>query len=944
MIQNRWLSQPWTRGLLLTLILFLSVLNLLTFWLARPKELPFEWAASRQGITIVRVSDVSLKDSLPEGALWVAVDDRVIQSPQDVLQWLQAVKNHQRVKLKFIKSGFYVIPWEIRKVPFLPKLWVWLTGILLLGVAAWFNPRFNLSQFHRRLWATAFSMGLIYLFSPIGRWNALDWIFWGLDRFGFALAPPALLHWALSWMHRGYSRTWRMLRLAWPLTWLTVHGTFMLAGMLGFWYVWSESYRFTYHLLHGLDWALLGLTASLTIYLGLSAVPRLYGVEKTRMQIITGSIILAYIPTLLFLLPLIIQNGGQPWTFLAVLFHPLLPIGLTVAITRYRLDIEHLFRVGLIYTTVFLSLGLFYSVLLVLIQWAFQNDPVARLFMMVMVTTIPSILLYPVLLQWTTRVIDRYYFGARSHQREELEHMLWRDLDIFPLEQWISRSIDLLKKALECSWADCMLSTYPDGEPIWVMNQTPPAEELHGILDKSDEPESTFSRVGRPIRPGILRYSTPRMTIYRMECASSEPLRAAYWLQFDSHDHWLAHDDIELLVRLQNRVALALQNSRLFIEVQQRARNMEELQLFHQTILHALDVGLLLTNDTHTKVLMVNQALARWLGTEPDQVSGKPLLHWLPKPFVHTLMSSFTQDPAADVSVRPLLKIRFPTPRGETLLLQVTRRKLDVPMGEERVLGYLYLMEDITHQQQLEQQLIQAEKLSSIGLLAAGIAHEINTPLTGITSYTQMLVKSSRPASHEQRLLMRIQDCADQMREIVQTLLDMGQPQRRTNQVLELQSVIQRALRLLQPHLKQSPAELRIECDELPVRIFGNEAQMNQVLTNLVLNARDAMPTGGTLSVRVKSSNPWAIIEIEDTGAGIDEQSLSRIFDPFYTTKASQGGTGLGLSITYHIVRNLGGAIEVQSEPGRGTLFRVKLPLFTGETQQYGIHSTSAHR
>ncbi len=940
-MRKRWVTNNWVRAFILTLVVILAVWNLLAAWLSHQPTLPLEWVESPEGLVVFRVTNARLRDSIPENALWVAVDNVALRTSEDVERWLKTLEPGQVVKLKFVKTGFYIVPWKVETEPLIPRLWVWITGALLLAVAAWISPRFGLSQFHRRLWATALALSLIYLFSPIGRWHAIDWIFWLLDRLGFALAPAALIHWALSWGHRPLLPTWRLTRKIWPILWFSLHLAFAFTGLFGIWDLWSPSYRIMFHRILWADWALLALAAMIAVGFGLTGIPRLRGTEKSRLQLITGSLVLAYLPSTLVLIPLLLQGGGQPWSTLAVLFHPILPLGLAIAVTRYRWDVEHLFRSGLINISLMLGLGAMYSVIFGLIHWAFQNDTLAQIFMMSLIATIPGIFAYPILRDWMSQAVDRYYFGARSRPREELERMLWRDLNILPIESWLTRMLSLLNPALETQWTNVLLYAGP-GEPSWITAATPPAF-IRELVEHVDNRATSTPGIGRPVRPGIVRIAGPSVTVYRIECPVDTELKAVFYLMWNYPDHWLGRDDVELLTRLQKRVTLALQNFRLFNEVQQRAEILENLQRFQYTVIHALDVGILLTDLDHRTILLSNRTVGRWLNTTPEAMENQSLLDFFPDFFVQKVRQYFDTLSARPESGLPLLKAYLHNPQGRTILLQITRRTIEVPVGDQTVAGYLYVMEDITRQHQLEQQLIQSEKLSSIGLLAAGIAHEINTPLTGIASYTQMLLQKDFD-ENTRRLLGRIHDLSDQMKQIVQTLLDMAQPQRQTEQVVVLQEVVQRALRLLNPHLKNTHVDIKLDLDEQPVRVFGNEAQLHQVLSNLILNARDAMPEGGTLSIRVYADPPWAILTIRDTGIGMDEQTRNRIFDPFFTTKAGKGGTGLGLTITYHLVRQAGGRIEVESAPGEGTTFRVQIPLFTGERQRHGVDQTAARR
>jgi hypothetical protein len=238
------------------------------------------------------------------------------------------------------------------------------------------------------------------------------------------------------------------------------------------------------------------------------------------------------------------------------------------------------------------------------------------------------------------------------------------------------------------------------------------------------------------------------------------------------------------------------------------------------------------------------------------------------------------------------------------------------------------VLEDVTGRVRLEEQLQQREKLSSIGLLAAGVAHEINTPLTGVSSYTQMLLGMLSENDPKHALLQKIHKQTDRATGIVANLLNFS----RTGSVTELSEVdvhrvLDDTLQLLEPQLRQSRVEVeRAYDDELP-HAFGNAGKLQQVFTNLLLNARDAIPDSGRIIIRTASASDDAVtIEIADTGIGIAPENVARIYDPFYTTKGVGRGTGLGLAVSYGIVQEHSGHISVESAPGKGTTFRITIP------------------
>jgi signal transduction histidine kinase len=227
--------------------------------------------------------------------------------------------------------------------------------------------------------------------------------------------------------------------------------------------------------------------------------------------------------------------------------------------------------------------------------------------------------------------------------------------------------------------------------------------------------------------------------------------------------------------------------------------------------------------------------------------------------------------------------------------------------------------------------------MASLGLLAAGVAHEVNTPLTGISSFTQMLLENADPDDPRTRLLEKIERQTFRAAKIVNGLLNLSRQgtQGGGERVpVDVNAIVGDVLALLEHQLEVGRIKVRRELAAPPPVVAGVEHKLQQVLLNLFLNARDAMPRGGWLSIATRVEGDRAIIEIGDTGSGIPSEHLSRIYDPFFTTKSIGQGTGLGLSITYGIVREHEGTLGVESAVGQGTRFTVSLPLATMYNQR----------
>jgi len=261
---------------------------------------------------------------------------------------------------------------------------------------------------------------------------------------------------------------------------------------------------------------------------------------------------------------------------------------------------------------------------------------------------------------------------------------------------------------------------------------------------------------------------------------------------------------------------------------------------------------------------------------------------------------------------------------GRTVTLNVSITPLVSKSGEW--IGRLLLFDDVTQRERMEEQMTQTEKLTSLGLLAAGVAHEVNTPLAVISNYIQMLAKQMPDADPRQGIIDKIVKQTYRASEIVNNLLNFSRTSAAEFAEVDLNRVVEETLSLVAHPLRTGQIHVVKHLDERLPAVRGSSNKLQQVFLNLFLNARDAMPGGGMLQIRTAAHNGSVQIEIADTGAGISRENIHRIFDPFFTTKSNGRGTGLGLSVSYGIVKEHGGKVDVRSTPGRGTSFHLEFP------------------
>jgi two-component system NtrC family sensor kinase len=242
--------------------------------------------------------------------------------------------------------------------------------------------------------------------------------------------------------------------------------------------------------------------------------------------------------------------------------------------------------------------------------------------------------------------------------------------------------------------------------------------------------------------------------------------------------------------------------------------------------------------------------------------------------------------------------------------------------------GAVHHYHEITEQKRLQRKLIQSEKMAAIGMLAGGVAHEINNPLAGILAFTQLLQKElpAEGSAHED--LKEIENAAKRCKKIVEDLLTFARPGGGERELLSLQEEVEKILPLARLNLRHRNVVLATDYEAALPKIVGNGPRLQQVFLNLVNNASQSMSSGGEVRLRIRkgTDEKQVYVEVSDQGCGIKKEDLSKIFDPFFTTKGQKEGTGLGLSVCYSIIAEHGGKIEVESEEGRGSLFRCVLP------------------
>jgi PAS domain S-box-containing protein len=374
----------------------------------------------------------------------------------------------------------------------------------------------------------------------------------------------------------------------------------------------------------------------------------------------------------------------------------------------------------------------------------------------------------------------------------------------------------------------------------------------------------------------------------------------------------------ELLEMLSDYLAVAIRNSRLYGEVTETKQSLEQL------IRSAGDA--IITVDGEDKIQGWNPAAERIFGVAATAAIGRPLGAVLPEESCRRARATLSRE-------RPSTAFEVTAKRddGRLLNLAVTLSSLTGREGNPE--GVLAIVRDTTTQRELEAQMHQSEKLTALGQMAGGIAHDFNNLLQAILGYAQLMGKSPGNAEVVRRGLDVIEKAATGGAETVRRIQKFARLRPEEAFVaLDLNQVVRDSLAITRPRWEEMkvkgglPLQLELQLGSIPV-VMGRPAELHEVVTNLVLNAIDAMPQGGTLRIRTHSeSQRYVVLTVADTGIGMTEAVRKQIFDPFFTTKGEQG-TGLGLSVSYSIVKRHGGEMHVETRPAGGTTFSITLPV-----------------
>jgi PAS domain S-box-containing protein len=785
-----------------------------------------------------------------------------------------------------------------------------------------------------------------------GKFDGLDWVTYWSNVVAEALQPALFLHFALVFPEERlrFRRQWLLPVIYGPA--LAVVGLRVYAML--FW-------QPTFLLKLRLDQVATAYVAA-SFVLATVLFLRSYARANTpllRQQLkwLTRGTLLAVLPyTCLYAIPYL-TGLPVPSLFekLAELSLVFLPLTFSWAIVRYRLmDTDLIFKRGVAYTLATGTLvGVYFGAIALITEWVHKQLPDSVREWGLVVTILITAQLFDPLKRrfqgWVDQVFDRHRYDYRQ-ALVEFGRGLSSETDL----QALLRSIvDRLPKALLVAKVAVFLADASGKFRLAAAHGLPPdldavPDELH--LDAEDLAflDLGFLHFDTQARQSHIFFENTQQTLHLPpnQQTTAALLDLNYYLPCRVHDgriktgdpartiaviglgrtiggDFLSSEDVELLESLASYIGIALQNASLYARLENQIAEFERLKEFNENIVESINVGILAV-DLEDRIESWNAQMEALYAVSRKEAIGQPLSAVFPPEFIEAF-DRFRNESG----VHHLYKFRLLSRAGEARTANIAVAPL---LSRDFVaVGRIVLVDDITERISLETQLSQADKLSSIGLLAAGVAHEINTPLAVISSYAQMLTKQMKGDARLTPLLERITQQTFRASEIANGLLNFSRTSTTEFRETDLNQVIRDTLALVEHQLKTARISIDMELEgELP-HIHGNPGKLQQVFLNLLLNAKDAMPQGGLLRVATVANGHVEAV-ISDSGAGIAPEHLKRIYDPFFTTKSApkpgeRRGTGLGLAVSYGIIQEHAGKIHVESTLGVGTAFHLEFPL-----------------
>lgn len=620
-------------------------------------------------------------------------------------------------------------------------------------------------------------------------------------------------------------------------------------------------------------WIALGVIVGLAPFLLLSALPRAFGLESPLLSSIA-------------VVPLV-----------------LIPLAFAYAILKWRLwDVEIFVREAIATTGAVLLGGLTFVLLNSLLDRTLEGMAAAGKNVIAFSSGIVLASLLVPVKKRITDVLERIQYHDTYRARRALLDIARDFATPRPREEVVQAIVRRVEEALRVVPCSLFLFEGPARDPD--------AAALAGLLAHDERLRLRGTAFGAAPPAALLRlHALGYRAFFAMRCGGA--LVGALGVGYKDGRIPLSTEDESLLTAVLAQASLAYENARLYGALAERLAEIRTLQEYQESVIRSSSSGIAVL-DAEGRIHSSNPAFAQLTGRPESELEGLPLSDALPGVVLG-------QPPADGAEWRFETALAGPDGASRDLQLSVSAFR---GSPDRRVL----VVEDVTDRIRSERALAERERLASLGVLAAGVAHEVNTPIAGLSSYAQLLLSETSPGDPRYSILKKMERQTFRAAHLVNNLLEFARPRQRTPLATDLRGVLLNAAESVETAFAGRRLELEADPEGPPALVIGDPRDLEQVFVNLLTNARDASPEGGVVTCRLERCGESARVTVADRGPGLTPAVAERVFQPFYTTKKS-GGTGLGLAISRDIVQRHGGSIALTARQGGGAEARVELPL-----------------
>ena len=607
------------------------------------------------------------------------------------------------------------------------------------------------------------------------------------------------------------------------------------------------------------------------------------------------------------------------------------------AIVRHRLmGIDVVIQRGLIYTVAAAAIATLYALAIFFSEQFLRGIIGYSGILMTILAALIIALTFQPFIRFLQDITDRIFFRGRYDYQKTLRDVSSKIASIIRLEQlanlivgsfletmrvseislllydkdrhrFRSVSIDLKEalpryKRIEMDERSPIISWLKIEKSILIKDEVDTEIERLGLVEGGEERKKNLEEV---------RDELDRIAVVAwIPIISKEELIGIITLGYKLSGDMFTDEDLGLLTTLANQAAVAIENAELYDEIL-------SLKNYAEGVLQSMTNGVLTTN-LEGKVITFNKMAEYITGLKISEVVGKSCNEtWGEKGIIAEVICN-------TIKGRTYLNFEANLSTKERGLVPISLSTTLLKDSKGKNIGALVVIADLSEVKALEAKVRQADKLASLGTMAAGMAHEIKNPLSSMKVLAQLMSKKFEDEEYRKKFTDIMPREIARIDRIVESLLGFARATQPKFEKLKIDEVIGESLKIFEPHFEPGKIKVIKEFAHLP-EIMGDREQLLQVLNNLILNAIQAMPEGGELKLVTKEAAPGIAIEVSDTGHGIPREHLKKLFDPFFTTK--YGGAGLGLSIAHSIIDGHKGSIEVKSEVGKGTTFIITLPV-----------------